>query len=39
MVRRDGDSGSDKTASSEALVAYHTVLRGQVFVQKTACQH
>jgi hypothetical protein len=31
MVRRDGDSGSDKIAVSEALVAYHTVRHGQSF--------
>jgi hypothetical protein len=31
MVRRDGDSESDKIAANEALVAYHTVRHGQSF--------
>jgi hypothetical protein len=31
MVRRDGDSESDKIAASEVLVAYHTVCHGQSF--------
>jgi hypothetical protein len=31
MVRRDGDSESDKIAPSEALVDYHTVGHGQIF--------
>jgi hypothetical protein len=31
MVRRDGDSESDKIAASEAIVAYHTVRHGQSF--------
>jgi hypothetical protein len=31
MVRRDGDSESDKIAASEALVAYRTVHQGQSF--------
>jgi hypothetical protein len=29
ILRRDGDSESDKIAASEALVAYHTVRHGQ----------
>jgi hypothetical protein len=31
MVRRDGDSESDKIAASEALVAYHTARHGKSF--------
>jgi hypothetical protein len=31
MMRRDGDSERDKTAASEALVAYHTVHHGRSF--------
>jgi hypothetical protein len=31
MVRRDGGSESDEIATSEALVAYHTVRHGQSF--------
>jgi hypothetical protein len=31
MVRHDGDSESDKTTASEALVAYHTARHGQSF--------
>jgi hypothetical protein len=38
MVRRDGDSESDKIAASEALVTYHTVRHGESFrTQMNAC--